>query len=150
MRQEPTYDPNVGILLREPYLAFSTELLRRLVAAGFEDLRPAHLVVFQHIDPAGSRLTELAARAQMAKPSMQYLLDELELRGYLERRPDPSDGRAKLVHLTDRGWAQIRSALSLIGDMERELAGRLGERRWRTLRRDLTALNAVTAEWVDR
>lgn len=150
MRQAPTYDPNVGILLREPYLAFSAELLRRLVAAGFDDLRPAHLVVFQHIDPAGSRLTDLAARAQMAKPSMQYLVDELEARGYVERQPDPGDGRAKLVHLTDRGWAQIHTALALIGDMERSLAEQFGERRWRTLRRDLTALAALTATWADR
>lgn len=63
---------------------FSEHLLERLNRAGYEDLRPAHLMVFQHIDPVGSRVTDLAAKAQMTKPSMAYLLKELERRGYVE------------------------------------------------------------------
>lgn len=145
-RQRP--DPNVGILLREPYLAFSAELLRRLNAAGYDDLRPAHLVVFQHIDPEGSRVTDLAARAQMTKPSMGYLVEELERRGYVERRPDPADGRAKLVHLTERGWAQITHALDTLAEMEHELADQLGRRRWGTLRRLLTDVQRITGGWT--
>lgn len=153
VQQGPTerqrLDPNVGILLREPFFAFSSELLRRLVAGGYDDLRPAHLVVFQHIDPAGSRVTDLAARAQMTKPSMGYLVEELERRGYVCREADPTDGRAKLIVLTDRGWAQIADALDTIADMEDELAGRIGPRRWTTLRRLLGDLAGATRGWRD-
>ena len=148
-RDPERFDPNVGILLREPFLAFSAELLSRLNAAGYDDLRPAHLVVFQHIDPAGSRVTELAARAQLAKPSMSYLVEELERRGYLERRLDPTDGRARLVHLTERGWAEIADALEIIAAMETELATVVGDRRWHTLRKLLVDVHVATKGWSD-
>lgn len=143
------FDPNIGILLREPYLAFSTELLRRLTAAGYDDLRPAHLVVFQHVDPAGSRVTDLAARAQMTKPSMSYLVEELERRDYVERQDDPVDGRARLVQLTARGWSQIRDALAIIDAMEQELAERLGQKRWVTLRATLLEVQGAMMQWSE-
>lgn len=140
-------DPNVAILLREPFLAFIAELFHRLEESGYGDLRISHLVVFQHIDPAGSRLTELAAKAQMTKPSMAYLVEYLEASGYVERLPDPSDGRARLVHLTHRGWKQIEDALDIIADMEAELAAAMRPGQLATLRRLLTSLGAIAAPW---
>ncbi|MDQ3891335.1 MAG: MarR family winged helix-turn-helix transcriptional regulator [Actinomycetota bacterium] len=140
-------DPNLAILLREPFLAFIAELLRRLHDAGYDDLRIAHLVVFQHIDPEGSRVTDLAAKAQMAKPSMSYLVEHLEEAGYLERHPDPTDGRARLVRLTARGWQEVADALDIIAGMEAELATALQPERMATLRSLLTALGTITAPW---
>ncbi len=140
-------DPNVAILLREPFLAFIAELFRRLQEAGYGDLRISHLVVFQHIDPPGSRVTELAAKAQMTKPSMAYLVEYLEAAGYVERLPDPSDGRARLVHLTERGWKQIEDALDIIANMEAELAAAMRPGQLATLRRLLTSLGAIAAPW---
>ena len=137
----------MAILLREPFLTFIAELFRRLQEAGYGDLRISHLVVFQHIDPAGSRLTELAAKAQMTKPSMGYLVEYLEAAGYVERLPDPSDGRARLVHLTERGWKQIEDALDIIADMEAELAAAMRPGQLATLRRLLIALGAIAARW---
>src|SRR5947208_16196864 len=119
--------PNIGILLRD----LAQEVVRRVAAglteAGFGDVRPAHTAVFQHIDADGSRLTDLAERAQITKQSMGYLVDYLEDRGYLERRPDPSDRRAAIVCLTDRGWAQIQAALAIIATLEDEWARALGQ-----------------------
>ena len=140
-------DPNVAILLREPFLAFIAELFRRLQEAGYGDLRISHLVVFQHIDPLGSRVTELAAKAQMTKPSMAYLVEYLEAAGYVERLPDPTDGRARLVHLTERGWKQIEDALDIIADMEAELAAAMRPGQLATLRRLLTSLGTIAARW---
>ena len=140
-------DPNLIILLREPFFALIAELLRRLHAAGYEDLRVSHLVVFQHIDPAGSRITDMAAKAQIAKPSMAYLVEYLEQAGYVDRVPDPSDGRARLVQLTARGWQQIEDALDIIADMEAELGAALRSGQVVTLRRLLTNVGTVTATW---
>lgn len=151
-RPGPTSDrpnPNLGVLLRAPFLDFSAEVLARLHLAGYTDLRAAHLVVFQHIDPEGSRLTDLAARAQMTKPSMGYLVEHLERCGYLERTPDPADGRARLVTLTDRGWREIDDALDIIAGMEHELAAALGPRKLPTLRRLLAELHHATGRWAD-
>src|SRR5690348_3263383 len=86
--------PNLGILLRVPYQQVVDRVIAGLAEAGFDDLTPAHTAVFQHIETDGSRLTDLARRAQMTKQSMGYLVDNLERLGYLERRPDPTDRRA--------------------------------------------------------
>jgi DNA-binding MarR family transcriptional regulator len=135
--------PNVGILVRDPYQEVVRRVSAGLVDAGFDDLRPAHTAVFQHIEADGSRLTALAERAQITKQSMGYLVDHLEERGYLERRPDPTDRRAALVCLTERGWAQIRAALAIIAGLEQEWTTALGEQRMEQLRELLTELRQI-------
>jgi len=132
--------PNIGILLRDPVQEVVRRVSAGLAEAGFDDLRPAHTAVFQHIEADGSRLTDLAERAQMTKQSMGYLVDYLEERGYLERRRDETDRRATLICLTDRGWGQVRAALAIIAGIEEEWAARLGKRRMRELRDALVEL----------
>jgi DNA-binding MarR family transcriptional regulator len=144
-RRRGVPDPNIGILVRDPYLAVSAALHERLAAVGFDDLRPAHLVIFQHVDPDGTRLTTLAERAQLTTPSIKYLVDALEDRGYVERVADPTDGRARLVRLTERGWQQISTALEILADVEDEWAELLGRRRFARLRGDLLELNRLIA-----
>lgn len=134
--------PNVGILLRGPLQDIVRRIAEGLVKAGFDDIRPAHTAVFQHIKAEGSRLSELAERAQITKQSMGYLVDYLEAHGYVERRTDPSDRRASLIFLTERGWAEVREALRIIAAIEQEWARRLGQRRMEQLRELLTELNA--------
>jgi DNA-binding MarR family transcriptional regulator len=137
--------PNVGILLRVPYQEVVTRVIAGLAEAGYDDLTPAHTAVFQHIEADGTRLTELAERAQITKQSMGYLVDNLEQRGYLERRPDPSDRRATLICLTDRGWAQIEAGLQAIATLEAEWTRRLGKGRMDLLRELLAELGAGSA-----
>jgi DNA-binding MarR family transcriptional regulator len=136
--------PNIGILLRGPVQEVVRRVSTELAEAGFEDLRPAHTAVFQHIEAGGSRLTDLAERAQITKQSMGYLVDHLEQRGYVERRPDPSDRRAALICLTGRGWDQIRAALAIIAGIEEEWAAKLGEQRMQQLRELLGDLGPLT------
>ena len=136
--------PNVGILLREPFQEVVRRVSIGLVEAGFDDVRPAHTAVFQHIEAGGSRLTDLAERAQITKQSMGYLVDYLEQRGYLERRPDPSDRRAALISLTDRGWEQVRASLRIIATIEEEWASGLGQPRMQQLRELLGDLRQLS------
>jgi DNA-binding MarR family transcriptional regulator len=133
--------PNIGILLRGPFQEIVKRIAGGLAEAGFDDIRPAHTAVFQHIKAEGSRLSELAERAQMTKQSMGYLVDYLEQQGYVERRADPTDRRASLIFLTDRGWAEVREALSIIAGIEQEWARQLGKRRMEQLRELLIELN---------
>src|SRR3954470_505974 len=81
------------------------ELFARLREGGYSELRPAHACVFGTIRPEGNRLTELAERADMTKQAVGEVVSELEGIGYVERVPDPSDGRAKIIKLTERGLA---------------------------------------------
>jgi DNA-binding MarR family transcriptional regulator len=135
--------PNIGILLRDLLQEVVQRVSAGLSDAGFADIRPAHTAVFQHIEADGSRLTDLAERAQITKQSMGYLVDYLEQRGYLERRPDPTDRRVALICLTDRGWDQIRAALAIIAAIEDDWAGRIGKRRMEQLRAVLGELRSA-------
>jgi DNA-binding MarR family transcriptional regulator len=138
--------PNIGILLRVLYQEIVRGVSAGMSQAGFEDIRPAHTAVFQHIEAEGSRLTDLAERAQITKQSMGYLVDHLEEGGYLERRPDPNDRRVTLIFLTERGWDQIRAALTVINAIEQQWTDRIGERRMKQLRDALNELAAPRSQ----
>ena len=123
--------------------AFSEELTRRVAETSFNDIRITHGCVFGNIDPEGTRLTDLAERAFMTKQSVGEVVSDLEQRGYVERVPDPSDGRAKIIRLTDRGQEAMALGREIIDELEQEWAERYGAERVAALR---DALEAVTAE----
>jgi DNA-binding MarR family transcriptional regulator len=123
----------LGLLLRLPYQALTARVRDGLAAAGYDDIHLAHLSVFQNLGD-GARASDLAARAQITKQSMGYLVDYLAARGYLERVPDPTDRRAMLIRPTARGRAVDRAARLLIDQLEQECAARIGEDRLQQLR----------------
>lgn len=112
-------------------------LQAQLVAAGFEDHRVAHHNVMAHVTYEGLRLTELADKAGITKQAMSELVADLERRGYLERVPDPTDGRAKLVRFTDRGVRAVDAAMEAFAHMEATLSEHLGAPTVKRLRRTL-------------
>src|SRR5260221_14456139 len=91
--------PNLGILLRDPFQEVVRRVSIGLADAGFDDLRPAHTAVFQHIEAGGSRPTGPAERAQITKEALGYPVDELEERGYLARGPRPGHRRRPALPL---------------------------------------------------
>ena len=111
------------------------ELHARLAGEGYPEIRPGHGCVFRFIEADGSRLTEIAARAQMTKQAVGEVVADLERLGYVERVPDPDDGRAKIIRLSERGWEGQAVALRIFADIERRWAGALGEERIAELRR---------------
>jgi DNA-binding MarR family transcriptional regulator len=122
---------------------FADELSKKLATVGLSDLRPGHGCVFGNIDPEnGSRLTELAERANMTKQSVGEVTSDLETRGYLERVSDPDDGRAKIIRLTAPGRDAYWLGRQLIDEIEREWAARYGEEVVRALRRGLETVGA--------
>ena len=127
---------NFGTLLRDPALAINELVSEGLAERGFGDFRPAHGTIGQHIADRGSRVTELAQLAQVSKPTVVYLVNDLERLGYVERVPDPTDGRAKLVCLTARGARAQREARKIVAQIERDWSRAMG---WR----DFAALRAL-------
>lgn len=139
----PASRPTLIRLLDTAFSEFDAEVMRRLAATAYDDIRPAHGCVFGHIDPDGSRLTDLADRAHVTKQSVGEVTTDLERRGYVQRVPDPSDGRAKIIRLTARGRDAQAVGWHLIDEVEREWAQRFGPERIAALRE---ILEAVTAE----
>ena len=102
MPERPGPVPTIISVFRRAAALMIDDLVARLGAAGFTGLTPAHSAVFENLDPGGTRLTDLAARARITRQSMSELVSVLEQRGYLERQPDPADRRARIVRLTRR------------------------------------------------
>jgi len=134
---------NLAILLREPFVVMSDGLVERLAARGHPEVRYAHGAVFQFLDDAGTRVSELAARARITKQSMAELVAHLERHGHVERVPDPGDGRAKLVRATARGRKVFAIAREAMAEVDARLDAELGPARVRELRALLEAAHAA-------
>jgi DNA-binding MarR family transcriptional regulator len=132
---------NLGTLLRDPALAINELVSEELARRGFDDFRPAHGTIGQHLTDQGSRVTELAHLAQVSKPTVVYLVNDLERLGYVERRPDPDDVRAKLICLTERGARAQAAAREIIAQIEHDWSLVLGRRDLALLRELLSRLH---------
>ena len=132
---------NLGTLLRDPALAANELVTELLAARGFGDLRSSHTAIAQHIEDSGSRVTDLAQRAQLTKPSVVYVVNDLERLGYVERVPDPGDGRAKLVRFTARGIRAQRAGREIVEQIEHDWSELLGAREFTALRELLQRLH---------
>jgi DNA-binding MarR family transcriptional regulator len=134
---DPTFPtrPLLGLLLRLLHQDWAKEIDAALDAAGFGDIGPAHANVFPFVPPDGISISGLAELARVRKQTMAQAVDQLEAMGYVERRSNPSDGRSRLLFLTERG-AAVKPVTHATAD--------LVEKRWAQLtsRTELEALRA--------
>ncbi|MEV4051862.1 MarR family winged helix-turn-helix transcriptional regulator [Amycolatopsis sp. NPDC049688] len=130
-------DPDLGVLAGRLLFAVQRELFSTLARQGFGDLKPRHGAVLAYLDPDGVRASELSRLSGQYKQNIGTLIDELEALGYVHRRPDPRDRRAKLICPTDRGLAQMRAADAIMAGMQQRHADRLGPREYRQFKRML-------------
>lgn len=128
-------------MLGQAYSLLGFQIVEGVVGAGFPQ-KPKHSAVFSQIDPQGSRLIDLARRANITPQAMGELVDELEELGYVTRQPHPEDRRAKLIVLTPSGRAAIEAGRQTIDGLEDQITHILGEAGHDTLRRLLTRLLA--------
>ena len=115
-------------------------LQEHLVAAGFVDHRVVHHNVMAHVTYDGIRLTELAERAGITKQAMSELVRDLLQLGYLRTRPDPEDGRAKLITFTTRGRQAVDAATGAFRSIDRALAEQIGPQALEALRHSLLGM----------
>src|SRR6266581_921255 len=116
----------IGALLHIP-----AQVMRKRVSSAlaedFPDYRPNYDAVFQWLGPDGDRISDLAERCGVSKQAMGETIDWLEQHGYVERKSDPSDGRATLVHRTELGWRVNRIAREQVEATQAEWARALGQ-----------------------
>src|SRR3954447_10859544 len=111
---------NLALLCFIAYRAMENRVLEDLAAAGFGDVTAAQGRIFARLDPDGTRITELAERAQVTKQTAGFLVDQLERAGYVRRAPDPRDARARLIQIAERGWAAVEIARRTEATVEAE------------------------------
>lgn len=135
---------DLGVALFIPYRYTEDRIFRALQDAGFDDWTLNQCRVFQRISPDGSRLTDLAEQAQMTKQSAGVLVDQLERLGYVRRAPDPSDGRARLIVIEERGRRAVEVARATLDDILAEWKAYLGTRNFALLQQILDQLREIT------
>jgi DNA-binding MarR family transcriptional regulator len=149
MSLEPISPPPrpLPALLTEVKLAAIDKLRDQIADAGHPDIREGHGCVFGFIDiEHGSRLTDLAASAGFTKQAVGEAVNELERLGYVKREPDPLDGRAKIIKLTDRGMDAVIKGRRIFAEIERQWAEQIGAELLANLREAVTRIAALEAE----
>ena len=98
--------------------AMYADFRKPLEETPYTDIRPTHGCVFRFVHGGGMRLSELASLAGLTKQSRGQVVDDLTGRGYIERFPDPTDKRAKLIRLTKKGLDAQRIGFSWFAKLE--------------------------------
>ncbi len=136
--------PYVGAMMRHVWQWVREQIYAGVVAAGYDDLNPAHVGLIRYPTFEGLRPTALAEEVGITKQSVNDLLGHLEGRGYLVRVPDPADGRARVIRLTAKGRRLGRTVNAEAQAAERRIAEILGPRRFAQLRSSLQLLAGLS------
>ena len=137
----------LGILLFVANRALEQRAFEAVVAAGITDITLAQARVAARIGPNGTRVSELAEQARVTKQSAAFLVEQLEAAGYVERVPDPTDGRARLARLTQRAGPVVEAAGAEVQRVLSEWAQHVGEERLDQMHETLRDLRALTDPW---
>ena len=142
---ERTDAPAIGGLLRLAWQAHRDRMFECLAESGYPDVSRAQFALFRWPGVDGMRPGEVAELAGLSKQAVNDTLGELERAGYIERHPDPEDGRARIVRLTDPGRALQTAAHQTSRRLERTWAHVVGEDRFADLRATLQDMIASSA-----
>ncbi|REE97514.1 MarR family winged helix-turn-helix transcriptional regulator [Thermomonospora umbrina] len=143
------HHPDLGILSARLLFAVQDELFGTLAEQGHTGLRPQHGAVLAYLDVEGTRATDLARRSNQHKQVIGKLVDELEALGYVERRPDPDDRRAKLVVPTERGLDQMTRSDAIMAGLEQRHAQAVGAEVYAEFKRVLHEVALRQRSWRD-
>ena len=144
---DPGQRQELGILLFVANRALEQRAFDAVVAAGITDITLAQARVAARISPEGSRVTDLAEQARVTKQSAAFLVDQLEAAGYVERVPDPTDRRARLVRLTSRARRVAEVADAEVQRVLAEWADHVGQERLLQVHKTLRDLREITDPW---
>ncbi len=135
-----TAEPDLGVLAARVLFSIQRELFTALAEQGFDDIPPRAGAVLAYLRADGIRASDLARASGQHKQVIGSLVDDLERLGYVERKPDPADRRAKLICPTERGLLQMEAAASIMRTIEERHAKALGKQEYATFK---TALQRV-------
>jgi DNA-binding MarR family transcriptional regulator len=132
---------NLGYLLAKASQRWNERLQQGFAEAGFPEVKASYgSVLIPLLEEDGLRMGEIARRARLSKQTMTTMVRLCERDGLVERRPDPDDARATLVHLTAKARRFQPAAERVLGCLDRDVKRSLGAQRVAELRRSLEEL----------
>ncbi|MFF2025905.1 MarR family winged helix-turn-helix transcriptional regulator [Streptomyces sp. NPDC058171] len=138
--RDPLERTELTFLLGMAFQLVLSEFVSRLDAAGYDDLRPVHGLVFQALRGSGATSSELGEHLGVTKQAAGQIVDDLEERGYVARQPHPAGGRRKLVVLTPKALDHLVVAGRILHELEAQLADRLRDAGLQLPRTELAAV----------
>lgn len=118
---------NIGRLLNNSVRRFEARVLMLMSERGHSETTIAHVNLTRNLDVGGTRLTELARRAEMSKQAMSELVEQCAAMGLVDRSADPSDRRARLVSFTPAGLEWLEAFRDAVDLAEHEMREELGD-----------------------
>ncbi len=137
MADTPSNTYELVALLATAWSILVDELHKELAKVGYGDIRPTHGFAFQLLAPNGATGNELAEHLGVTKQAASQMIDFLEERGYVTRKPHPTDKRGKIVILTQRGWDCIQTVETILAKLEHHWSTVLGSEHMKMLITDL-------------
>ena len=140
MSAEELRDHREHVLLRlliRTSQAETSELTERLHAAGHRSVQTSYIGLLGNVDTEGTRVVTIAKRTGNTRQAVSQLINAIEAAGFLERTPDPDDGRAVLVRHTSAGRKLLADALEAMADIEAGYEKVIGTSRMRALKKAL-------------
>ncbi|HSV53498.1 MAG TPA: MarR family transcriptional regulator [Burkholderiaceae bacterium] len=134
---------NAGRVLSNALRRFEERVMELMSAAGHSQIRRPHVNLTRHLDLDGTRITELARRAAMTNAAMTELIDQCEGLGLVERAPDPTDKRVRVVRFTPEGLDWLDAFGRALTQAQAELADEIGKRCMSNLLTDLARYGAA-------
>lgn len=136
-------DVSTPALLRASWLTYRAAVRAALAGGGFGDVPRNGSYVLGAIARGGVPLAEVIAALGVSKQTAGALVDTLVVRGYLDRRVDPSDRRRLVMSLTDRGAAAAACVRSAVAAVEEAFEAAAGAEQVRCVRATLAALASL-------
>lgn len=135
--------PDVARSLMIASRAHAAAITAQLAVRGYEDFPFASASLLWLLDAGATRSTILAQRAGVSKQAISQLVRLMERQGYLKQDSDPTDMRAKLVSLTERGEAVKTACVEIRHALNRDLAKSLGATEAERLQSSLDVASAL-------
>jgi DNA-binding MarR family transcriptional regulator len=122
---------------------FGDRIQSHLNALGYRDVPAAAVSLLPLLEGKGVRPVTLAAKLKISKQAVQQSLKPLEQSKYVETVPDPTDGRGKLVKLTESGDALLKTMHKVKQAVQDELRGQLGKKTFKKLEETLHEIEGI-------
>lgn len=141
---------DLGILVLLGYQGFVRRLHDAMAERGYDDIGRSDGVVFRLLNAGPRTVSDLAAVLEISKQGTAQIVEDMERRGYLSRRPDPDDARARLVELSARGRGALDVAREFHRGYERGLVREHGRAAVTTFRSVLEAMATQAPDGLDK
>jgi DNA-binding MarR family transcriptional regulator len=131
------HDGSLYYLLKHAQLRLADLTGPALAPFGINGRQCAVLIAIDEQAPSSQH--DIAQRMGVDRTTMVTLVDELEGKGLVDRRPDPRDRRKNVVALTEAGRVTLQGATEAADEAERSFLGALSDQQAATFRELLRA-----------